>query len=253
MNLTYRGDPALKALWIARAEGDPRLGAVRDPHADLSRIVAPERLILEVYGGCAALDAVESEIFQRLSEATCGDWTARWLAGVPVGVDPRLALDAWIESLLADPARGLAAAEATLIGPESAAARGMAALYRRRRAGDEPDRSEWLAARRAADALGSMTALASAIWAAGYYALERHLPEDDPAAAGDAAANARSAVTFAAGAILEAAKVEARGPAGLAGPAAWNWAWSKREAHALWLGETLLAALAERAPVTGSG
>lgn len=229
MSGTYRNDVAVKRRWLARILAEPTLGAERRPDPALRRRAPPMDLVDEVYGGRPALDAVEDEIFTRLPETARAGWTGRWLAAIPVGVDPRPALDALFEALLADPDHGLARLDGA-----RGAAEGMAALYRRRREGEEPPRSDWLAARREADALGSETALGSAIWSAGYYALERHAAAGDRAAAADAEINARSVIYYAGAAMAGAARAAPESREALEGG----------EGYALWLGETLLREIA---------
>ena len=175
MPLSYLNDPNLKAHWLARAAADPSLGAEREPTIALEAAARPDRVIPDVFGGCAALAAIEGELFVHMPDADCASWPYRLFDAIPVGVCLAPAIDRFFRDLLRDPDTGLAA-----LSPSAAApAQAMAALYDQRLTGQEPAREDWVNARKQADALGSGL-LSSAIWAAGYYPLDRHAPAEAP-------------------------------------------------------------------------
>ena len=175
MPLSYHGRLDLKTYWLERALADSSLGADRDPAAALEAAARPDRVIDQVFGGYAAMGAIEGELFVHMPDADCASWPYRLFDAIPVGVCLAPAIDRFFRDLLRDPDTGLAA-----LSPSAAApAQAMAALYDRRLAGQEPAREDWVNARKQADTPGPGL-LSSAIWAAGYYPLDRHAPAEAP-------------------------------------------------------------------------
>lgn len=204
----------------------------------LEHLGRPEHIAERYFGRCHALVAIADQLFQQLSDEEAVDWAERVVQATPVGVDLRPAIDRFFAAFLGDPELGLA----HWLAPEQrpAAAR-MAALYARRVAGDEPGRSEWMAARLEADDF-QRTSAGEAIWKAGYYALERHASGDD-----DAARQAGWQAELAVGAGLRAAFHADREALGAAEDAYWR-ACRRAEAYADGLGVLLIRALRDVEP-----
>lgn len=191
MSLSYLNDPDLKARWLVRASEDLSLGAEREPTASLENAARPDRLIEEILGGCAALASIEGELFLHMPDALCGAWPHRLFTAIPVGADLNPAVDRFFRGLLSAKETGLAAIAPDAAGPAQA----MAALYDQRLAGQEPARQDWIDARMQADALPPGL-IASAIWAAGYYPLDRHAPAEAPTTPEQTAGHAWSVIYY---------------------------------------------------------
>jgi hypothetical protein len=171
---------------------------------------------------------LEDQLFENLPLDEARLWPMRFLAAIPLGAELAMVWPRFALALLSDCQHGVR--RLTREGsPQRAGVDGVARLFERQIAGDQPTTEEWrVAAAYAAAAVGAVAAYEAAAYAA-------YAAAADAFAA--AAAPAVAAYAYADAAAAAAAAADAAAPA----PAA-------RRAHYSWMSQTLLSLLAS-APV----
>ena len=203
--LAFHNDPAVKAKYLARVREHRKADRLIQGTGWENGRGCAVGCTLEAYehdrypielGIPVELGKLEDEIFESLRRVEAMKWPEAFLEAIPVGADLSLVWPRFAHWLLVDDEHGVIQYAGSHKGARTAI-QGVADLFARRIAGNDPTTEEWAAARAAAGA-----AARAASWGASWAA---------PLAAAGAAWSAVWAAPLAA---ARAARVAARAAAG---------------------------------------